>query len=1024
VGDETLPAYSFSYNDNSGDLDNFRLLASADNGYGGKVSYGYERFNTPDYNPTDGASRGPIGLTHRVKEKRADDGFGNFYKVAYGYERPLGVSETSDHSGFESFGHQKVSETVFAKNSEGAVVKTTAYQFRQGRVEGSKFYPSPGKGKIERVEVKDSGGKVLSYSENDYLTEALDWPGKNNGRPYDPNDPGLVWKSSHFVALGEARSCLDPTSSWPKGNKTTYHYEPRWQGGQQFGNLTSTTEYLVSDCRFGEATAYRATMQSFYPHLEKNILRLPATAQTFACHSGPSSSGAIADCPQPKRLSNSWNIYDGDQTKAPWSPPEKGLLTLARTLYEFPERVDPDSFSEWRDGRWRVVDVKNDYDRFGNLTATETFTDYGVLSTAGLSWSFSPAGNGSPSHRSEIRFETTYNTFPVETVNALGQRSATSYQYQGNKTDHPYLSNRIVTQDQNDINNQLYKMTVLDGLGRPVENYLPGDNQPSEKISYSDKAPYTVYRRSRDDKDDGTTLAYHHSWQIYDGIGNLLQTQTELAGDGQRISLTAKSYNALGQIEKEILPYEPGAAGGSFINPDWNRPRNEYTYDALGRTLTVTAPPGQSGPRITQTAYFGRKTAVLDPNRHLQVSEIDGLGRLLASQTFLGERDLGIPSDPYTTTRFEYDALDRLTVTTDTLSNTAKVFYNQYGQKERTEDLDLGTWTYTYWPTGTLATTTDAKGQLKSFAYDDLDRTVHKYFGDTNTTPVASFVYDRCQNGVGRRCGDSTINSPEQGFVGATSTYAYDVKGRLQSQTKTIEGQAYTTAFVYDAASRMREITYPDGEKVRYGYNDAGQLVSVSGNQTYLTSARYNALGLPEEEVLGNQNTNVYVYEPNTFRLSSISVRYQGQTHPGASLWTQTLSYDPAGNIGRIGYSGSQAVERVLKFSYEALNRLTGMQTEGRSSEPLAGEYRYDELGRMELKREDVLAAQVGCQPPTIPGDANCNCRVDIFDLVLVGVNYGEAPPDDARADLNGDGKVNIFDLVLVGKNYGNVCGT
>jgi len=61
----------------------------------------------------------------------------------------------------------------------------------------------------------------------------------------------------------------------------------------------------------------------------------------------------------------------------------------------------------------------------------------------------------------------------------------------------------------------------------------------------------------------------------------------------------------------------------------------------------------------------------------------------------------------------------------------------------------------------------------------------------------------------------------------------------------------------------------------------------------------------------------------------------------------------------------------------------------------------------------------------TISGDLNGDCVVDIFDLVIVGGNFGKDRDDpgvDPRADGNGDGKIDIFDLVLVGSHFGDTC--
>jgi len=53
------------------------------------------------------------------------------------------------------------------------------------------------------------------------------------------------------------------------------------------------------------------------------------------------------------------------------------------------------------------------------------------------------------------------------------------------------------------------------------------------------------------------------------------------------------------------------------------------------------------------------------------------------------------------------------------------------------------------------------------------------------------------------------------------------------------------------------------------------------------------------------------------------------------------------------------------------------------------------------------------------PWDVNQDGRVDVSDLVIVGLHFGESPPTDLRADVNGDNTVDIFDLVLIGIHFG-----
>lgn len=58
-----------------------------------------------------------------------------------------------------------------------------------------------------------------------------------------------------------------------------------------------------------------------------------------------------------------------------------------------------------------------------------------------------------------------------------------------------------------------------------------------------------------------------------------------------------------------------------------------------------------------------------------------------------------------------------------------------------------------------------------------------------------------------------------------------------------------------------------------------------------------------------------------------------------------------------------------------------------------------------------------------LQGDVNGDCKVNISDLAMVGICYGQnAEGSCAAADVRVDGKIDIFDLATVGKNYGRSC--
>ena len=63
--------------------------------------------------------------------------------------------------------------------------------------------------------------------------------------------------------------------------------------------------------------------------------------------------------------------------------------------------------------------------------------------------------------------------------------------------------------------------------------------------------------------------------------------------------------------------------------------------------------------------------------------------------------------------------------------------------------------------------------------------------------------------------------------------------------------------------------------------------------------------------------------------------------------------------------------------------------------------------------------AKVAMATTLLGGDTDNNRRIDLFDLIIIAVNYGTAPPGDVRADINGNGRVDLADLAMVGSNFG-----
>jgi YD repeat-containing protein len=220
------------------------------------------------------------------------------------------------------------------------------------------------------------------------------------------------------------------------------------------------------------------------------------------------------------------------------------------------------------------------------------------------------------------------------------------------------------------------------------------------------------------------------------------------------------SYNKLGQRERESLPYF--STGSSRTSATTTSALFAvYGYDPLGRITTVANAVG-----TTTSVYDDWETAVTDPNGNIKKLQNDAFGRLAA----VVENDRGT----YATTTYAWNANDTMATTTDAEGNVRHFTYDGRGLRLTAEDLhapadaSYGTWTYTYDDVGNLTSQLDPKSQTINFTYDALNRVLTEdYTGQAGTE--VEYAYGSCTEGIGRLCIATS--------TGAVTSFAYNALG-------------------------------------------------------------------------------------------------------------------------------------------------------------------------------------------------------------------------------------------------------
>ncbi|MDR3468688.1 MAG: RHS repeat-associated core domain-containing protein [Xanthobacteraceae bacterium] len=369
--------------------------------------------------------------------------------------------------------------------------------------------------------------------------------------------------------------------------------------------------------------------------------------------------------------------------------------------------------------------------------------------------------------------------------------------------------------------------------------------------------------------------------------GNLVSVVTDVGGAGHFNAATRFSYNAVGQVLTILDPVQT---------------QTQFAYDSFGNRVSVVRDCCGAGHlnQTTTLAYsaLGDVVSSTDPNGNVTTSTFDADRRRL---TTTSPATAAAPGG--VVTAFAYDPVGQLLRTS-----------------QSTGGATLRQVSTSYTPTGKIATTTDANGNVTQNAYDPVDRLA------STTDPVGrklTFAYDA----LSRRL--SVSNAAIQGSPLLQQAYTPD--GLVASLTN---ANGFATSFAPDGFDRLSTTTYPDASTEVLGYDADGNILSrqtragATISFTYDTLNRLATKAAPSEptvtyshdlvgHLLGAADTSAAIVAPSTVgTIASMAFTYDSLNNLTGSSWSPVVAQ-----------AATTATNATFAFAYDGTNRRISQTT-------------------------------------------------------------------------------------------------
>ena len=793
---------------------------------------------------------------------------------------------------------------------------------------------------------------------------------------YTPDTGSNDWTYAHT----ESGTAWTTTVTDPQGNQTDMDFQGIYLTEKQVYQGTSTLLKTMYDCYNGATVPCNPTAITLPITQQNAVVAWPGgsglQSKTISSYNsygmvteidqyayGAGAPGSIVR----KTLTNYASLGNGIVNKPSSVTVENGSgSVISETTYQYdqgsvtatsgtPQHV---SISGSR-GNPTTVSYLVSGSTF--LTQTFTYYDTGNIQTetdvngAQTSYTYGACGNSFPTTISEplsLSKSLTWNCTGGVTTSVTDENGKTqSYAYATNpdfwwpnsSTDQESNVTNFAYTGQTSVESSLLfngsssttdVLATTDGLGRGYVNQLR--EAPGSSTYDSVENNYDT-----DGRPNRVTLPY---------AGSAGQTNSSAPS-------TTRTFDALGrktQITNGSTP--PAQTTFTYTQNDTyrtrgpaptgeNAKRRQYEYDALGNLtsvceITSVTGSGTCGQTSAVTGFWTKYTYDADNN-------LTGVTQNAQSST--------------TQTRsYTYDGLNRMTSETNPETGNAAVTY--------TYDTDTTCGT----SKGDLVKKVDPVGDTTCYTYDALHRmTSTTYSGPyAASTPNRYFTYDSATVN-----GTSMVNVKARQAEAYTATcqtcskitdigFSYTARGELSDEYESDphSGGYYHLTQTYWANGAPDQLSGLSGlPAITYNPDGKGRIYSASAasGQNPVSSTNYSVANLATQVNFGSSDDDAFTYDPNTNRMTEYQFKVNSQALNGqllwnamgtlasltitdpfdsgdnqtcsyvyddegriasvncGSVWSQTFSYDPFGNINKSGSSSFQATYN------EATNRMS-----------------------------------------------------------------------------------------------------